>query len=263
MCITSPPYWGLRDYGTATWEGGDENCNHMSAKEKSRYDYSLDSSPIQQPTKGTDAPRWKAKCPDCGAIKIDKQLGLEETPKEFINNLCDIFDEVKRVLKPHGSCWVNLGDSYANSGVMGKVEEQPKSTKGLAYGRAGTPKGIKTKSLIMIPSRFAIEMIDRGWILRNEIIWYKPTCMPTSATDRYTVDFEKLFFFTKKSKYYFKQQIEDTKAKTIEPRMVEEKRDVYSAKHKGTHLASSSRTMTRNKRTVWSINPASFCYLST
>ena len=141
---------------------------------------------------------------------------------------------------------------------MGKVEEQPKSTKGLAYGRAGTPKGLKTKSLIMIPSRFAIEMIDRGWILRNEIIWYKPTCMPTSATDRYTVDFEKLFFFTKKSKYYFKQQIEDTKAKTIEPRMVEEKRDVYSAKHKGTHLASSSRTMTRNKRTVWSINPASF-----
>ena len=112
MCITSPPYWGLRDYGTAEWDGGDKTCDHMSAKEKSRYDYSLDSSPIQKPTKGTDAPRWKAECPDCGAIKIDEQIGLEETPEEFINNLCDIFDEVKRVLRPHGSCWVNLGDTY-------------------------------------------------------------------------------------------------------------------------------------------------------
>ena len=266
MCITSPPYWGLRDYGTATWEGGDENCNHMSAKEKSRYDYSLDSSPIQQPTKGTDAPRWKAKCPDCGAIKIDKQLGLEETPKEFINNLCDIFDEVKRVLKPHGSCWVNLGDSYANSGVMGKVEEQPKSTKGLAYGRAGTPKGIKTKSLIMIPSRFAIEMIDRGWILRNEIIWYKPTCMPTSATDRYTVDFEKLFFFTKESKYYFKQQLEPSVSTPHAPGNKFHEDKVSGPNNRGgksqwddtSRVWGSEDPNMRNKRTVWSINPASF-----
>ena len=211
MCITSPPYWGLRDYG------------------------------------------------------VEGQLGLEETPEMFINNLCDIFDEVKRVLRPHGSCWVNLGDSYAGSGTMGYVEEQPKSTKGLAYGKAGTPKGIKTKSLIMIPSRFAIEMINRGWILRNEIIWHKPTCMPSSAIDRYTVDFEKLFFFTKKNKYYFKQQLEPLKPlnrwggpkiKVPKDTKVDVNNSPYAVSYRERDIQPNPDG--RNKRTVWSINPASF-----
>ena len=70
--------------------------------------------------------------------------------------------------------------------------------------------------MVQIPSRFAIEMTNRGWILRNEIIWHKPSCLPASVKDRYTVDFEKMFFFTKNPKYYFKQQIEPVKEKSLE-----------------------------------------------
>jgi len=114
--ITSPPYWGLRDYGTAKWEGGDTNCDHKQAKEKSRYDYSLATSPIQDgERKGTDAPKWKDVCPSCGAKKIDNQLGLEKTPEEYVAKMVEVFREVRRVLRKDGTCWLNLGDSYAGS----------------------------------------------------------------------------------------------------------------------------------------------------
>ncbi len=108
----------------------------------------------------------------------------------------------------------------------------------------------------MIPSRFSIEMVNRGWILRNEIIWHKPNCMPESVTDRFTTDFEKLFFFVKNKKYFFKQQIEDTKAKVIEPRMKKEFRQVASDNSKCKSF--QSRTMSRNKRTVWKIETKGF-----
>lgn len=103
------------------------------------------------------------------------QLGLELTIEEYISHLIEIFDEVKRVLKSSGSCWVNIGDTYKN------------------------------KMLCQIPSRFAIAMSNKGWILRNEVIWHKPNAMPCSVSDRFTVDFEKVFFFTKSDKYYFNQ----------------------------------------------------------
>lgn len=156
-CITSPPYYGLRDYG------------------------------------------------------IEGQLGLEKTFQEYLDKLWQIFDEVKRVLKKSGTCWVVIGDSYSGSG------------KGIGTDRAKckevfTDKNIAktnwsnidlpSKSLLNIPSRFAIGMTDRNWILRNEIIWYKRNCMPQSVKDRFTVDFEKIFFFTKSKNYFFEQQID-------------------------------------------------------
>jgi len=205
MCITSPPYWGLRDYGTAEWEGGNSDCNHSQAKEKSRYDYDL--SKAQTGTHsgakmGTDQAKWKDKCPSCGAIKKDSQLGLEPTYQEYINKLIAIFDEVKRVLKDTGTCWVNLGDSYG--GCQGRGDG-----KGNEYSQKVTQSmNIMAKSLIGIPERFAISMTDAGWIRRNTIIWYKPNCMPSSAGDRFTVDFEYLYFFTKKTKYWFEQQFQ-------------------------------------------------------
>ena len=155
MCITSPPYWGLRDYG------------------------------------------------------VNTQLGLEKTPEQFIDKLCDVFDEVKRVLKPNGSCWVNLGDSY-HRGTRDSVPKQ-KGIKEVGYKYEFNHKKkygdyYRPKSLIQIPSRFSIEMTNRGWVLRNEIIWHKPSCLPASVKDRFTVDFEKMFFFTKNPNYYFKQQ---------------------------------------------------------
>lgn len=136
MCITSPPYWGLRDYG------------------------------------------------------VEGQLGLETTYEEYLSKLFEIFKEVKRVLKKQGSCWVNIGDVYSKNNSL----------------------GIKKQSLIGIPDRFKIRMIDNGWLCRNEIIWHKPNAMPSSAKTRFNTDFEKMFFFTKDDLYYFETQYE--KAKT-------------------------------------------------
>lgn len=180
-CVTSPPYWALRDYG------------------------------------------------------VSGQLGLEETFQEYINKLCNIFDEVKRVLKKEATLFVNIGDTYSSK-----------------------------KSLCQIPSRFAIEMENRGWILRNEIIWHKPNCMPSSANDRFTVDFEKVFFFVKQKKYYFKQQLDKyTKpidrwgGKCIKPNGV-------SVWDKGTGQESYRKRDMRpnsegkNKRSVWSVNTKPF-----
>ncbi len=221
--MTSPPYWALRDYGTATWEDGDINCKHEDAKEKSRFDYEFKETEATKGRKlyekgsGGDAPRWKDKCPKCGAIKVDKQLGLESTFDEYINKLCGIFDEVKRVLRKDGTCWVNLGDSYA--GNMGKKSGWTDNKLGFGKEEA-IKKGVcltkdtkiihqlPQKCLVGIPARFQLEMVNRGWILRNVIIWHKPNCMPSSAKDRFTIDFEYVFFFVKNKKYWFETQYE-------------------------------------------------------
>lgn len=229
-CVTSPPYWGLRDYG------------------------------------------------------VDGQLGNESHFKIFINRLVDIYDEVKRVLKPTGTCFVNLGDTYGTqSGNMHKEAlPQPKNgriTKSISFEQ---PNVNLHKSLCLVPERFAIEMIDRGWTLRNQIIWHKPNQMPSSATDRFTVDFEKIFFFVKEPMgYYFEQQLE--KAIGYDGRKELEynggNKDVSIGKHtrwkqhkntqdKGQqpnsmHLRREmglpdEQYFERNVRTLWSVNTESF-----
>ena len=108
-CITSPPYWGLRDYGTAKWEGGDAECDHIQSENKhggDRADRNQEGYKKQ----------YKNICPKCGAIRKDKQLGLEKTPEEYVANMVQLFREVKRVLKDDGVLWLNLGDSYASNG---------------------------------------------------------------------------------------------------------------------------------------------------
>ena len=91
-CVTSPPYYGLRDYGTGHWEGGDANCTHESARIKTRFDYSFNS--FQAGSKGTDVKMFKKICPDCGAVLVDDQIGLEESPQQYIDKLTDVFNEV-------------------------------------------------------------------------------------------------------------------------------------------------------------------------
>jgi len=149
------------------------------------------------------------------------ELGLEPTFQEYINKLCDIFDEVKRVLKKEGTCWVNMGDTYGTQGGQNRKTDkdysQYESIK-LTNREIGTElikqQGFH-KCLLQIPSRFAIEMCNRGWILRNSIVWWKPNCMPSSVKDRFTVDYEMLFFFTKSKKYYFETQYEEMAESTI------------------------------------------------
>lgn len=206
-CVTSPPYWGLRNYGH------------------------------------------------------DEQLGCEPHFKEFVNNLCNVFDEVMRVLKDTGTCFVNLGDTYATkSGNMHlNASPQPKNkriTEAISFEQ---PNIGMHKSLCMVPERFAIEMIDRGWTLRNQIIWHKPNQMPASATDRFTVDFEKIFFFVKKPMgYYFEQQLEKSLWAETDSRS-KVKGGVKSNGKSATGEYATSKVAyredgMRNMRTVWSVN---------
>jgi site-specific DNA-methyltransferase (adenine-specific) len=251
-CITSPPYWGLRDYGTASWQGGDPNCNHL------KHDL-VHGGDCKRPYQEHVKYYYTDVCKKCGAKRIDEQLGLETNFNDYINRLCDIFDEVKRVLTKDGTCWVNLGDTYSNTGASGS----PTKWKTVPDEVFKTKRelGVVEKSLLQIPSRFAIEMTNRGWILRNELIWHKPSCMPSSAKDRFTVDFEKIFFFTKSKKYYFKQQFENIANSTLN-RAAFHIGENYNNKGKenktvqglGKLVLNKSNPDGRNKRAVWSIN---------
>lgn len=191
------------------------------------------------------------------------QLGLEPTFQEYITKLCDIFDEVKRVLKKDGTCWVNMGDTYSGN-KEGKTDN--KASDYLKDTSKGIHKKatIQEKCLCQIPSRFAIEMTNRGWTLRNKIIWHKPNCMPSSVKDRFTVDFEEVFFFVKSKKYWFKTQYEPYTApmnrwggNNLEAKGV-------SNWDKGTKQKSyRERNMRpnelgKNKRTVWTITTKPF-----
>ncbi len=269
MCITSPPYWGLRDYGTENqiW-GGDYDCEHEWGEVKGIKAIGRDDKYFGGVV-GADGLSGVKKrelvdsniCGKCGAW--EGELGLEPYAEMYVNNLCDIFDEVKRCLTPDGSCWVNIGDTYANTGY-GKGTG---SFKNKNNPRTMTPKvksDLPQKCLVQIPSRFAIEMTNRGWILRNEIIWHKPSCLPTPAKDRFTVDFEKLYFFTKNKKYYFKQQLEPMTTDPHAPGNKLHKDKISGPNDRGgkSQWDDTSRVWgkdnMRNKRAVWSINTSTF-----
>lgn len=166
-CVTSPPYWGLRDYG------------------------------------------------------VEGQIGLEASPAEFIAVMVDVFEEVRRVLRHDGTCWINMGDSYATG--AGKVNTAPGGgtqgersmgvrgdDKAPARGPMTQPNrmpqpGLKPKDLCMMPHRLAIALQDAGWWVRQDIVWSKPNPMPESMRDRCTKSHEYIFLLTKSEKYYFDQ----------------------------------------------------------
>ena len=169
--ISSPPYWGLRDYG------------------------------------------------------VEGQWGHEKTFHEFLDKMDALMDEIKRILKPTGTVWINLGDTYASKPV-GKFTHSPKlHNRNLgAHMESGamdkTNQGIKEKSRFGIPERFYIRCIDKGWIARNYIPWVKANSMPQSAQDRFTNKWEPIFFFAKERKYYFDLECKISK-KTDPHRMVQ------------------------------------------
>ena len=285
-CTTSPPYWGLRDYKTdpLIWDG-DSDCEHEWGEEqvtKGQYGMNKDFNKRWNNYNGNKKKQEECKpkslnqgsfCQKCGAWK--GSLGLEPTFDLYIKHLCDIFDEVKSVLRDDGTCWVNLGDTYSNSGGMSNPA--PDRAGGKAVGTRGTqpsaiakggferPKNdVQSKCLLQIPSRFSIEMTNRGWILRNTIIWHKNNCMPSSASDRFTVDFEYLFFFSKSEKYYFEQQFEEYTKPLDRWGGDSLKANGKSTWDNGTGQSSyRDRNMRpnelgRNKRTVWNINTKPF-----
>lgn len=198
--VTSPPYWGLRDYGMATWEGGDEGCAHRVGGQVQDSKWAGAITTGQRP--GADASR----CRQCGAIRQDAQLGLEATPEAYVASMVEVFREVRRVLRSDGSAWLNLGDSYATmrNDHEGGGFSKPGTRPGTAPKRGwhGGPN-LKAKDLVGIPWRVAFALQADGWYLRSDIIWSKPNPMPESVTDRPTKSHEYLFLLTKSPRYYF------------------------------------------------------------
>ncbi|MBQ2350770.1 MAG: site-specific DNA-methyltransferase [Bacteroidales bacterium] len=203
-CVTSPPYYGLRDYGTGHWEGGDSNCDHSAAKIPTRFDYQI--SDKQKSSQGTNVPNHKKICPNCGAIYVDGQIGLEDSPEAYIDKLVNVFSEVFRVLKPEGTLWLNLGDSYCGTGDKGNLKDPkyPEGRNGQRISKTKNIIGLKHKDLIGIPWMAAFALRERcGFYLRQDIIWHKPNPMPESVTDRCTKSHEYIFLLSKSQRYYF------------------------------------------------------------
>jgi len=195
--VTSPPYWGLRDYGTATWIGGEEGCPHRVP---------ATGSTMNKGNNNREGKPFDVVCGLCGAIREDSQLGLEPTPEAFVANMVAVFREVRRVLRADGTVWLNLGDSYGGmagntrgDGAGGGKERGEMLFDGLRSSKLGT----RQKDLVGIPWRVAFALQADGWYLRSDIIWSKPNPMPESVTDRPTKAHEYLFLLSKSPRYYY------------------------------------------------------------
>ena len=200
--VTSPPYWGLRDYGTATWEGGDPDCDHAGRPVQTGGLGSI------QPTHPGSLTGTRGDCTKCGAARVDKGIGLEPTFDEHLEKLVNVFREVRRVMRPDATFWLNTGDSYAASpgqrgqrGLGGSEKQNSNAASQVAIRQGDT--GLKPKDLMMMPARVALALQADGWWLRSEIVWHKPNAMPESATDRPACAHEKVFLLAKSAHYFY------------------------------------------------------------
>lgn len=260
-CVTSPPYYGLRDYGTGKWVGGDANCPH---KRLSHWSNRTSTGHNREELRGmVSSGIYKSVCPLCGAVRVDNQIGLEETPEEYINRLVDVFREVHRVLCDDGSLWVNIGDSYASTVSTNRnfINDGGRGGNNELISNRVLPNDIKAKDLLGIPWMLAFALRKDGWYLRQDIIWHKPNPMPESVKDRCTKSHEYIFLLTKNSKYYFDNDaIQEHAVNTGkgEPKFGGNKYgdsdSSFYQYYSGNKYVSNGR---RNKRDVWSVSVAS------
>jgi len=171
--VTSPPYWGLRDYGTASWDGGDPECDHA---------FRPDAGSTPQRAGRTYQQGHPHRECRCGARRVDAQLGLEPTPEAYVAAMVDVFRAVWRVLRDDGTVWLNLGDSYATSNATGRRDADRRGEAGVftdgewhdrqASGGGSHVKplapGLKQKDLVGIPWRVAFALQADGWYLRSD-----------------------------------------------------------------------------------------------
>lgn len=208
-CITSPPYYGLRDYG------------------------------------------------------VDGQIGNEQTPKEFIDNLVEVFACVWDILEDDGTLWVNLGDSYYNYRpgkgqrvVANSIASQKASEFELSAKRGNKLDGYKEKDLMGMPWKLAFALQDFGWYLRQDIIWNKPNPMPESVKDRCTKSHEYIFLLSKKAHYFFDSDAIKEKAHTTDDSNRDRDNSRLNNTPGRTRMAGlkTNHYEMKNKRSVWSIN---------
>jgi DNA modification methylase len=259
-CVTSPPYYGLRDYGTGKWVGGDENCSH---KRDSKYsDKTITGHANKDLTVGDAI--YKSICPKCGAVREDRQLGLEETPEEYIKAMVEVFRCVWDVLEDDGTLWLNIGDSYYNyrpgkgqalvqQSVSNNIQDLPQ----VCARRGNKLEGLKEKDLIGIPWMLAFALRADGWYLRQDIIWHKPNPMPESVGDRCTKSHEYIFLLSKSRKYHFDHEAIKEPLKG-EPETRDKNAEGYQADYsKGDRFSKGERVFgadgMANKRSVWSV----------
>lgn len=206
-CVTSPPYYGLRDYGH------------------------------------------------------DGQIGLEETPEDYIKAMVEVFRCVWDVLEDDGTLWLNIGDSYCGTGSKGEWVDpkNPEGRNGQAVSKTQKLVGYKSKDLIGIPWALAFALRADGWYLRQDIIWHKPNPMPESVQDRCTKSHEYIFLLSKSQKYYY--DAEAIKEAAIhEGRIVKASGSDAKNGAKGEFGATAAGFTThdtlvtdRNKRSVWTV----------
>ena len=202
--ITSPPYFGLRDYGLGEWQGGDIECEHNPDPRVW----------INQADRGTDpTPGWRGRndeawpqntCGHCGAVQESAGIGTEATLAEHIDNIVAVFREVRRVLRDDGTAWLNYGDAYAGSGkgrngdgTFNFSGGKQDTNIGSTMGNLATASDLPPKNLLGLPWRVAFALQDDGWILRSAIVWHKPNPMPESVSDRPTSAYENVFLLAK------------------------------------------------------------------
>jgi DNA modification methylase len=227
-CITSPPYWGLRDYGTASWEGGDADCGHTAGRGGNLANSEASTRGGGHKMVESQTVPFRGDCGKCGARRVDNQLGLERTPEEYVASMVDVFRGVRRVLRDDGTLWLNLGDSYAGSATVGRNDADRLSVGaagghggGISPPRMGTSvravkeTGLKPKDLVGIPWRVAFALQADGWYLRSEVIWGKPNPMPESVTDRPTKAHEQIFLFAKGQRVSRVVQIADVAGEVV------------------------------------------------
>lgn len=205
-CVTSPPYWGLRDYGH------------------------------------------------------DDQIGLEETPEEYVSKMVAVFREVWRLLKPEGTLWLNLGDSYNGSGGAGGDYSKGGLKEGQPKYKGRNINSLKPKDLVGIPWMVAFALRADGWYLRQDIIWHKPNPMPESVTDRCTKSHEYIFLMSKSAKYYYDADAIAEKQESTSKSFNGSKGNKSGANgdRNDGGRAGIERTGFRNKRSVWTVTTKPF-----
>lgn len=256
VCVTSPPYWGLRDYGTGRWEGGDPTCDHRRTSARSVAGSTLDGATT---TQGHAQDVWtRGACGRCGARRVDDhQIGQEDSVTAYVAELVGVLREVRRILRPDGTLWLNLGDVRGrNPGAQGATGQRASRPSGAAQAAvADRRRATAPKSLVGLPWRVAFALVDDGWILRADIIWVKPRPMPESVTDRPTSSHEYVFLLARSRRYYYDAKAIATAAVKSASR---NKRRRYGddRSRPGDHLGASVpwEGDTANARDVWVID---------
>lgn len=266
--VTSPPYFGLRDYQTGRWDGGDPDCDHKKKQYDNVGKSTLDGGKLHNAAQLDAYTAYKDTCGKCGATRVDQQIGMEETPEKFVAELVNVFRECWRVLRDDGVLFLNLGDSYNGSGGAGGDY----GPGGLKEGQPKYPgrkvSGLKPKDLIGIPWMVAFALRADGWYLRSDIIWHKPNPMPESVTDRPTKAHEYIFLLTKSQRYYYdadavrepaeygRREWSNTNGNLRRAHNlanIEIKKSLPSATVRGGDPASG-----RNRRSVWTVATAPY-----